>query len=131
MPKRSKIVSLARLKKKLDEVFKAYIRKRDLRHDGTFVCVSCYQTKTKDQMHAGHFWAAGKYTAVRWDEMNVWGQCAHCNTFLHGNLYNYSKSLKLKLGQGFDLLEERAHQPMKLDRQWLEEKIKHYQNLIK
>lgn len=82
-------------------------------------------------MHAGHFYAR-TFTAVRWDERNVNGQCAGCNTFKHGNLLEYRKGMIAKYGQEVvDELERLHNQPFKLDRQWLEEKIKHYQNLIK
>ena len=131
MPKRSKIVSLSKLKKNLDVVFNAYIRQRDYFWGAGFVCISCGQHKPKEQMHAGHFYA-GTFTATRWDERNVNGQCAGCNTFKHGNLLEYRNGMIRKYGQGVvDELERLHNQPFKLDGKWLEEKIKHYQNLIK
>lgn len=120
--KRSKIVSLARLKKKLDEVFARYIRQRD---------DFWGSGKPKEQMHAGHFYAR-TFTAVRWDERNVNGQCAGCNTFKHGNLLEYRKGMILKYGQEVvDELERLHNQPVKLDRQWLEEKIEYYKTKTK
>lgn len=133
MPKRSKIVSISKLKKKLDVVFNAYIRQRDLlpHWDGGFKCISCGKIKEKNYMHAGHFYA-GTFTATRWDERNVNGQCAGCNTFKHGNLLEYRKGMIAKYGQEVvDELERLHNQPVKLDRQWLEEKIEHYKNLLK
>lgn len=122
--------TIAQLKKALDVVFKTYIRKRDLRDDDTFVCISCGQTKTKDQMHAGHFYAS-TFTAVRWNESNVNGQCAHCNTFLHGNLLNYRNGMIRKYGfSAVEWLEEEHNKPFKLDRFWLEAMIKHYKSLL-
>lgn len=131
MPKRSKVLTIAKLKAKLDLVFKAYIRARDLRDDGTFVCVSCGMVKTKDQMHAGHFYAS-TFTATRWDESNVNSQCIACNVFLHGNLLNYRNGMLDKYGYGeINRLELLHNKPVKLERQWLEERIEHYKNLIK
>lgn len=84
-----KKASIAALKKKLDKVFNSYIRKRDENtHPAPglyFTCISCQQTKDVSFMHAGHFYAS-TFTAVRWDERNVNGQCAGCNVFKHGNL---------------------------------------------
>ena len=128
--KHRKIVTIARLKKQLDEAFKKYIRNRDAL-GSVFVCISCGEIKGLDQMHAGHFWSAGKYTAVRWNEENVHGQCISCNMFLHGNLYKYSQRLKEKIGEErFKALEAEAHKSVKLDREWLQQRITHYRNLI-
>lgn len=123
--------TIAQLKKALDVVFKTYIRKRDLRDDDTFVCISCGQTKTKDQMHAGHFYAS-TFTAVRWNLCNVNGQCAHCNTFLHGNLLNYRKGMIAKYGiETVERLEEIHNTTLKLDRQQLENLIETFTKLSK
>lgn len=138
MPKKQK--SLSKLKKDLDRVFNAYIRKRDS-EDGFFLCISCGFIETKDsvsvhykpvsQMHAGHFYA-GTFTRTRWDERNVNGQCAGCNTFKHGNLLEYRKGILAKYGQEvLDELETLHNQPFKLDRFWLESQITKYKNLIK
>ena len=128
MAKKQKTIS--KLRQQLDRVFNAYIRSRDL-VDGNFTCISCGIVKGKDQMNAGHFWAAGKYTAVRWDEDNVHGQCVSCNCFLHGNLYEYGKRLKAIIGQTrFLVLEKAAYSTFKLDRQWLEERIVYYKDKL-
>lgn len=125
-----KTKTIAKLKKDLDKVFNAFIRKRDMDdyHLGYFPCISCHQPKPLTQMHAGHFYA-GTFTATRWDERNVNGQCAGCNTFKHGNLLEYRKGMLAKYGQRvLDELEELHNKPVKLDRTWLEEKIEHYKN---
>ena len=127
--------TIAKLKKELDKVFNAFIRKRDS-EDDVFLCISCGFQQTEDsvsveykpvsQMHAGHFYA-GTFTATRWDERNVNGQCVGCNTFKHGNLLEYRKGMLAKYGQKvLDELEELHNKPFKLDRQWLEERIVHY-----
>lgn len=86
--------SIAQLKKDLDKVFNKYIRGRDGDYGdvGWFVCISCNEAKPSGQMHAGHFYAA-TFTATRWDERNVNGQCVGCNTFRHGNLLEYRKGI--------------------------------------
>ena len=61
-------------------------------------------------MHAGHFYAAGNFSAIRWDEDNVNGQCVKCNTFLHGNLLGYREGLLKKIGpERLERLEIRKH----------------------
>ena len=124
--------TLSRLKKDLDKVFNAFIRKRDTvygRDWEGFKCISCQQVKPLNQMHAGHFYA-GTFTATRWDERNVNGQCAGCNTFKHGNLLEYRKGILSKYGQEtLDELEALHNQPFKLERLWLIEQIEKYKAL--
>lgn len=123
-------VSIAKLKKKLDLVFSAYIRRRDTREDGTFVCISSGRTLPADEMDAGHFYAR-TFTATRWDERNVNGQSRQDNRFKHGALLDYRKGILAKYGQKtLDELEELHNKPVKLDRQWLEERIEHYKELL-
>lgn len=93
----------AQLLKLAEKHFNAFIRKRDST-DTWFVCISCQKTKKMDQMNAGHYMAAGHYTAVRFNEDNVHGQCIACNQHLHGNLIDYRKNLLQKIGP--ELLEE-------------------------
>jgi len=130
MKLRSKVVTVAKLKAKLDIVFKKYIRQRDQK-DGYFTCISCGETKPVSMMHAGHFYAS-TFTAVRWDERNVNGQDIRCNVFLHGHLLGYRKGMIAKYGQEvLDELEALHNKPMKLDRFWLEEMIEKYKQLTK
>lgn len=89
--------SLAALKKDLDKVFNAYIRKRDSAN-GMFTCISCGETKPIKQMNAGHYFSAGHHSALRWVEENVNGQCIKCNNFLSGNLLEYYKGMVKKWG---------------------------------
>lgn len=120
--------SIAKLKKELDRVFSAYIRKRDSK-DGYFTCISSGRTLPVSKMHAGHFYAR-TFTATRWDERNVNGQSAQDNVFLSGNLLNYRKGIIAKYGEKvLEELEALHNQPVKLDRHELEEMITKYKNL--
>jgi len=120
--------SLAQLKKDLTKVFNAWIRKRDSLFRGQyFKCISCQELKPTTQMHAGHFYAAGNFSAIRWDEDNCHGQCVKCNTFLHGNLLEYRKGLLAKIGEErLTRLEIRRHNESKMGRFELETLIKKY-----
>jgi len=123
--------TIAKLKKDLDKVFNKFIRERDLNPDLTFDCISCGENKPIGLMHAGHFYAS-TFTAVRWHEQNVNGQCVGCNTFKHGNLLEYRKGMIKKYGQGVvDRLEEIHNETVKLDRFTLEFMIDKYKGLLK
>jgi hypothetical protein len=102
--------SLAALKKDLDKVFNAWIRKRDSASNGTFQCISCQEWKPIKQMNAGHFFSAGHNAAIRWHEFNCAGQCIKCNLYLHGNFEGYLKGMIARYGQTVvDALEIQRH----------------------
>ena len=79
------------LKDKLVKLFHKFIRERDKDKP----CISCGQYTT---LQAGHFYSGGHYSALRFDEVNVHGQCLRCNYFLSGNLNNYRINLEKKIG---------------------------------
>lgn len=81
----------ATLKKKAQDSFNAWIRKRDAGKQ----CISCPSYKID---HASHYFSAGNYNFLRFHEDNVHGSCVKCNTFLHGNLIEYRKGLIKRIG---------------------------------
>lgn len=113
---------------KCQEVFNEFIRLRDKGEP----CISC-GTTTKCIYHAGHFYAAGNYPALRFNEDNVHKQCGfNCNTSKHGNTAEYSKRLILKIGcDRFDKLFEIRDTPLKLSILELKQKIEHYKLKVK
>jgi len=76
------------LKKKLDNIFKLYIRMRDL-PNGYGNCCSCNRQILFSESDGGHFINCGAMP-VRWDEMNVHAQCRPCNRFKEGNGPGYT-----------------------------------------
>ena len=50
------------------------------------------------QYHAGHWRSVGANPELRFEPLNVWKQCAPCNTHLSGNLVNYRTSLLQRIG---------------------------------
>lgn len=82
---------LPRLKQKAQDAFNKWIRNRD-KDKG---CISC----GKEVTEAGHYFSAGHYSALRFNEINDNGQCTRCNCFLHGNLINYRKGLVKRYGE--------------------------------
>tara|TARA_R110000782_G_scaffold109127_1_gene197931 strand:+ start:1632 stop:2168 length:537 start_codon:yes stop_codon:yes gene_type:complete len=106
-------------------VFNTYIRTRDKE----LPCVSCGKNNDK-QFHAGHYRSVGSCPELRFSELNVWRQCATCNTYLHGNLIEYRKELINRIGvDKVELLE--GHQPSnKMMIPEIKEKIKEYKAKI-
>jgi hypothetical protein len=86
-----KKTTLPKLTKKAQEVFNRFIRERDKERG----CISC----GSDINHAGHYFAAGSHSALRFDEMNVNGQCVGCNCYKHGNLIYYRRGLVNRYGE--------------------------------
>lgn len=82
---------LPKLLKKAQDVFNAYIRKRD----ADLGCISC----GGEVENAGHYFSVGQYSALRFNEMNVNGQSVHCNMYRHGNLIHYRQGLVRKYGE--------------------------------
>jgi hypothetical protein len=88
---------------KTQKVFNAYIRNRD-KDKG---CVSCKSPKVD---HASHYYSAGKFPALRFNEDNVHGSCLRCNYFMHGNLIQYRVTLEKRIGrERLDMLDGLAN----------------------
>ena len=111
--------------------FNKYIRLRDS-EDGRFTCISCQENKPTSQMNAGHFRSTGHFGCLRFTEDNCHGQCVKCNNFLGGNLYEYSKHLKEKIGaDAFERLDSGCNGRFKWDRIELIELLIAYQSKSK
>lgn len=116
---RKKVIPLPRLIKKAQDVFNAWIRKRD---EGRG-CISCGSAVTE----AGHYLSAGHNSALRFNEVNTNGQCTRCNCFMHGNLIEYRKGLVKKYGEEkVFMLESISHRIKRWIRFELEAIIQEY-----
>ena len=95
--------------KELEVIFNKYIRLRDSQ-DG---CISCDKKAGEFRLTAGHYFPAGSYKNVRFDEDNVHGQCwFDCNKNKSGNLSEYKIRLVEKIGvERFEALEKRRNKP--------------------
>lgn len=76
-------------------VFNQYIRLRDAH----LPCVSCGTTSLDVQYHAGHYRTRKAAPQLRFDEKQVWKQCATCNNHLSGNLIEYRRELLKRIGE--------------------------------
>jgi len=84
--------SVAKLKNKAQIVFNKWIRERDK----NLPCISC---GSGIPSQATHFYSAGHYNQLRFNEDNCHLGCVRCNYFLSGNLNEYRKRLEIKIGK--------------------------------
>ncbi|RON88449.1 recombination protein NinG [Pseudomonas fluorescens] len=88
--------------------FNEWVRLRDADRP----CISCGRHH-EGQYHAGHYRSVGANPELRFEPLNVWKQCAPCNTHLSGNLVNYRISLLQGIGAEKVEWLEGPHQPRK------------------
>ena len=130
--KDKKRISLARQKAKLQIKVNAYIRHRDSK-DGYFTCISCGKTLPVSKMNSGHYIPVSKSQFLRFNELNLNGECAGCNCFSEYHLIPYRKNLIAKIGlESVESLERTAEEikVYKHTRQELEEIEAYYTTLL-
>jgi hypothetical protein len=99
------------------KAFADYIRHRD---------PWCYTCRTRETTDAGHF----LHNRLDFDEINVHGQCARCNRYLHGNPDAYEMRLREDYGDKvINALIYRAQQIQKYTIAELDEITKEYREL--
>ena len=93
--RKDKIKSKTQWLAEAQAAFNAYIRARDHGQG----CISCGTNKQGIQYHAGHYRTRKAAPQLRFDEAQVWLQCATCNNHLSGNLISYRRELLNRIGQ--------------------------------
>ena len=91
--KLDKLKSRSTWAKEAQTAFNAWVRARD----AGSACISCGRHH-QGQNHAGHYLSVGARPELRYEPLNVWLQCAPCNTHLSGNAVLYRQALLLKIG---------------------------------
>jgi hypothetical protein len=91
--RKEKLKSRADHLREAQTAFNEWVRLRDV----TRPCVSCGRHH-EGQYHAGHYRSVGANPELRFEPLNVWKQCAPCNTHLSGNLVNYRIALEQLIG---------------------------------
>ena len=81
-------------------------------------CISCGRYH-EGAYHAGHYLSRGAAPQHALNPVNVWKQCAPCNTYLHGNQAAYRASLVLEIGQAAVEALEQDNAPHKWTREEL------------
>lgn len=119
--KLAKMKSKAAYAKEAQTAFNAFIRARDADKP----CISCGRHH-QGQYHAGHYLSVGARPELRFEESNVYKQCAPCNNNLSGNIVLYRIALVKQFGlQLVDWLESH-HEPKKYTIEQLVDIKKHY-----
>ena len=92
--------SVAKLIITAQKYFNEYIRLRDCDEYGLGICISSGHTLRvpSTNAQAGHFYSAGHYPILRFNEDNVHLQGKSDNYFKSGNLIEYRKNLEKKIG---------------------------------
>ena len=81
-----------------DKVFSEYVRRRDANFQGYVACISCDKmVDWKYECDAGHYISRG-FSALRYNEKNVNGQCKGCNRFGQNVHDKYAIGLMSKYG---------------------------------
>lgn len=94
--------------KDTQQAFNEWVRHRDMGEP----CVSCGRHHN-GQWHAGHYRSVGGHPALRFEPLNVWRQCAPCNTHKSGDLVNYRAELVRRIGITNVEWLEGPHEPQK------------------
>ena len=110
--------------KDLEVVFNKFIRLRDKDEP----CISCDAPAGTYKLTAGHFYPAGSYKNLRFNEDNVNSQCWwNCNKNKSGNLLEYRPRLIKKIGiERVEELERLKNIPAHYTIPELKEMIKQY-----
>jgi len=96
--------------------FSLFVRQRDVEKYGT--CISCGGPLNWENAHAGHFMPADDCGRdLLFDEVNVNGECKHCNGFDGAHLLGYAENLDKRYGPGTaqELRDRRHHYRMGRD----------------
>ncbi len=80
--------------KKCEEACNSFIRARDLGQE----CISCDTVLGREMYHAGHYRSVGSAPHMRYNELNINGQCIQCNYHKAGNVIPYRVKLVKKIG---------------------------------
>lgn len=91
---KEKLKTRADYVKELQVVFNKFIRLRDKGNK----CISC-DNYLKGKYDAGHFYSTGSYPELRFNELNVHGQCVYCNQHKRGNIHEYREGLIKRIGE--------------------------------
>ena len=112
--------SLATLLKSVKDKCHEYIRLRDKGKP----CISCGHSWHQDHQ-AGHFYKAELFSTIKFNELNINGQCVKCNIRLEGNESEYRINLPKRIGKDkFEHLNNLAELDHKVNHKWNREALK-------
>lgn len=116
--RKQKLKTLSDHNKEAQAAVNAYIRARDFGKP----CISCGSTpeqKRGGTMDAGHYRSRGAASHLRFNVLNIAGQCVRCNRYNSGNAVDFRIGLIERIG--IDLVEklESDNEPRKFDVDYL------------
>jgi hypothetical protein len=127
LDKRKDDKSIEEQKKYTKTIVHAYVRERDKYKP----CISC-GCRWNDEFQAGHYHKAELFNAIRFDVMNIHGQCFKCNIHLDGNLDEYKLRLPERIGvEEYEKLSKRAKIAKMFGKQWTKTELKTIRTEIK
>lgn len=84
--------SRSQLLKDAAKIVHERVRERD-------ACRRCISCNGWHKLEAGHFYKAGSYSGLRFNALNIHGQCVSCNSHKSGNENEYRSGLIGRYGQ--------------------------------
>ena len=128
---RKKTNNISQLIQSTKKVCHEYIRLRDKGNS----CISC-GTPWNQDFQAGHFYKAELFSSIKFNSLNIHGQCVQCNIRKEGNESQYRVNLPDRIGKhDFDKLNYLASLEKKINFKWDREKLikirKEYRNKLK
>lgn len=125
---KEKTLTTTEVQKLAQIIFNTYIRLRDKVEP----CISCGVKNAVSGWDAGHFYSAGRYSYLRFNEDNVHKQCKRpCNLDLHGNFAEYRIRLIEKIGiDRVNELDVNRNKTIKYTKEYLNGVINTYKEKI-
>lgn len=117
-------------KDKLQKIIHKYIKERDCQDK--FICIICSRTKKPHEFQAAHFYSAGSYPLLRFNEFNINGACRTCNYYDEFQFSKYEVNLKEKYGKELvDELHRLAEESKQVIVKWTSEDLEEIRNYYK
>lgn len=117
--KKQALKTIGQLAKEAQTSINKYIRFRDYGKP----CISCGslpKQKYGGTMDAGHYRSRGAASHLRFNLLNIHGQCVKCNRYKSGNAVDYRLNLIVKIGLDNVEALENNNKPRSFSRDYLE-----------
>lgn len=123
--------SISKLIKACDKEWSLIVRQKYADENGNVICFTCPYTNHWKKLQNGHF-VSRYYKSTRWEEKNCRPQCYTCNMWRKGMVPDFAANLQKEYGQGIvEELFRQAQQPLKLTREFLQNKLQELTNNTK
>lgn len=115
------------LKKKLENLVKDYVKKRD-----NYTCQHCHKKVEGNNCHASHVIPVSRSGYLQFDPLNMKVLCYHCHiNYWHKHPVDAGRWFTDTFPERWEYLEELHKKRLKPMKAWeLEEKIEHYKSML-